>query len=142
MLLDMVLALAIILMVAAIAWPAMPTGGNRALLSAAAMSVAAELRADRLAAAREGRPAATVIDLSERSVTGASGRRVTFARGVEVAIKAGKSCEDGSARYRIEFQADGSSCGAEIRLLAGGRQFTVRVDWLTGWVDVRGPDNA
>lgn len=142
MLLDVVLALSIILMVAAIAWPAMPSGGNRALLAATAMSVASELRADRVRAGREGRPAATTIDVVERSVTGASGRRVALARGVGISVVAGDSCRADAARFRIEFRPDGSSCGAVVRVAAGGRQFRVRVNWLTGWVDVIGPERG
>jgi general secretion pathway protein H len=142
MLLDVALALAVVLMVAAVIWPALPRRTNAALLSATAMDVATLLRADRTRADRDGTARATVVDLAARMVTDARGRSVRIPRDIDVAMLTAGTCQLSGQRYRIEFRPDGSSCGAVLRLANAGRAFRVRVNWLTGWVDVVGPEKA
>ena len=141
MLIDVALALAVVLMVAAVMWPAMPRATNAARLSATAMEIATMLRADRTAARRTGKPSATVLDLPNRTVKG-GGRSFEVNRGFDFEVLTTAACRQPGERFRIEFRPDGSSCGAVVRIAAGGRAFRVRVNWLTGWVDVVGPEKA
>lgn len=142
MLLDVALALAVVLLVAAVIWPSLPRANNAARLSATAMEVATVLRGDRSRAARAGKPAASLLDLDRRTVTSAGGRVVKIGDGFAVDVLTTGECRQSGRRFRIEFRPDGSSCGAVVRLSAGGRAFRVRVNWLTGWVDVVGPEKA
>jgi len=142
MLLDVALALAVVLMVAAVIWPTLPRANNAARLSATAMEVATVLRGDRSRASRDGRPAVSLVDLDRRTVTSAGGRTVKIGAGFDVSVLTTGDCRQSDRRFRIEFRPDGSSCGAVVRLAAGGRAFRVRVNWLTGWVDVVGPEKV
>jgi len=141
MLIDVAMALAVVLLVAAVMWPAMPRATNSARLSATAMEIATVLRADRTSARRTGNPSATVLDLSSRTVSG-GGRSLAVAPGFAFEVLTTAACRQAGNRFRIEFRPDGSSCGAVVRIAAGGRAFRVRVNWLTGWVDVVGPEKA
>jgi len=142
MLLDTILALTIVLLAAAIIWPAIPRGTTSAGLAATVMDVATMLRADRTGAVRDGRRVGTVIDLDDRTVRDAAGRTVRVPRDLAFEVVTATPCSLGDRRYQITFNPDGSSCGGVVRLAKGGRSFRIRVNWLTGWVDVVGPERS
>lgn len=138
----MALALAVVLMAAAIIWPAIPRGTSSAGLAATVMDVATMLRADRTGAVRDGLRVGTVINLDGRTVRDATGRTVTVPRDLAFEIVTATACSLGGRRYQITFNPDGSSCGGVVRLAKDGRSFRIRVNWLTGWVDVVGPEKS
>jgi hypothetical protein len=45
----------------------------------------------------------------------------------------------GPGRFAIIFAADGRSCGAVIRLIKNNRDWRIRINWLTGFIDVTAP---
>lgn len=142
LLLDMALALAIVLLAAAIIGPTIPRGTSSAGLAATVMDVATMLRADRTGAVRDGQRVGTVIDLDGRTVSDARGRTVKVPRDLTFEVTTATPCSLGDRRYQITFNPDGSSCGGVVRLAKGGRSFRIRVNWLTGWVDVVGPERT
>ena len=109
LLLDMALALAIVLLAAAIIWPAIPRGTSSAGLAATVMDVATMLRADRTGAVRDGQRVGTVIDLDGRTVSDARGRTVKVPRDLTFEVTTATPCSLGDRRYQITFNPDGSS---------------------------------
>jgi general secretion pathway protein H len=139
-LLDLVLAVAVFAFVVLVALPSLPQGTTPARHAAYALEVAALLKTDRTAAARTGREVATRIDVAERAVTGsANGQVILLPEDLNLEVVASDLCVAGPGRFAIVFAADGRSCGAVIRISKGGRDWRIRINWLTGFVDVVAP---
>jgi general secretion pathway protein H len=136
MLLDMALALTILLVLFAIAWPLIGRSTNNAQQMAIAFDIANLLKADRAVAARDGRKTATRIDLAARTVTNTAGRRIYLPADIAVEITTAQECMEGAQRFAITFSPSGSSCGGVILLKKGGRAHAIRVNWLSGMIDV------
>ena len=135
-LLDMALALAILLLLFAIVWPTLGRGTTSLRQSAMALEIATVLRTDRTTAGMIGRPTSTRIDLNERAITGASGRRVEIANDIALDVVAGKSCAAAARQFVIVFSPDGSSCGGVIVLRKGRVAYAVRFNRLSGMIDI------
>jgi general secretion pathway protein H len=136
MLLDLALALTILLLLFAIAWPAIGNGTNNAQQLATAYDIASLLRVDRSLAASDGRLRGTRINLTARTVTGTTGRLVYIPRDLAVEVTTAQECMEGTQSFVIIFAPNGSSCGGVILLRKNGRAYAVRINWLTGMVDV------
>jgi general secretion pathway protein H len=135
-LLDMSLALALLLILFAIIWPSLGRGTSKSQQAATALSIVNLFRADRSAAALEGAAKGTQIDLDRRSITSAGGRRVAVPEDLSMKILTGSSCSKGSRQFVIIFAPDGSSCGASLFLGKGSSSYMIRVNWLSGMIDV------
>jgi len=140
MLLDMALALTLLLILFAVIWPAVGRGTSKTQQAATALSIANLLRADRSAAALQGVAKGIQIDLVKRTVTSAAGRQVAVPDDISMDILTGSSCSRGGRLFFISFAPDGSSCGASLFLAKGSSKYVIRINWLTGMVDV--VDNA
>jgi general secretion pathway protein H len=139
-LLDLVLAVAVLAFVLLVALPSMPQGTTPARHAAYAMEVAAVLKSDRTAAARTGREVATRIDVAQRIISGAaSGQVVMLPDDLSLDVIASDVCVAAPGRFAIAFAADGRSCGAVIRISKATRAWRIRINWLTGFVDVVAP---
>jgi general secretion pathway protein H len=139
-LLDLVLAVAVFALVLLVALPSMPQGTTPARHAAYALEVAAVLKSDRTAAARTGREVATRIDVAERTISGAAnGQVVMLPDDLNLDVIASDVCAAGQGRFAIAFAADGRSCGAVIRISKDTRAWRIRINWLTGFVDVVAP---
>jgi general secretion pathway protein H len=139
-LLDLVLALAVFAFVVLVALPSLPQGTTPARQAAYALEVAAVLKSDRTAAARTGREFATQIDVPGRIVSGtANGQVVMLPEDLTLDVLASDICAAGQGRFAIAFAPDGRSCGAVISISKGTRDWRVRINWLTGFVDVVAP---
>jgi general secretion pathway protein H len=136
LLLDMALALTILLLLFAIIWPSFGGGTTSLQESATALNIATLLRSDRTSATRTGLPTATQIDLDRRVLTSASGRTVEVPGDVAVEVRTGTACMTSARRFTIVFSPDGSSCGGVIVLKKGRLAYAVRVNWLSGMIDV------
>jgi general secretion pathway protein H len=136
LLLDVVLALTIVLLVSAVAWPMLGRGTSSVAHAAVALDIATLLRADRSAAAERGAAAGTLFDLGKRTVKGASGRRVEVPADIAMSITTGAQCIAGAQRFAIAFAPDGTSCGGVIVLSKGAQSYSIRINWLSGMVDV------
>jgi general secretion pathway protein H len=141
-LLEVVCVLAIIAILAAIMLPEIPRGTSRSRLEAYAIQVATLLRADRDAAVWRRQSVATEINASARSVrSGVDGRLVRVPSDVHFEALLAARCNQRAAGTTIDFLGSGLSCGGTIRLTRQQAGFDIRVNWLTGGVEVV-PANA
>ena len=136
LLLDMALALTILLLLFAIIWPTFGRGTTSLRQSAIALDIANVLRSDRTTAGLSGRPTVTRIDLNQRVVLGANGRRVEIADDIALEVATGRGCATAARQYVIVFSPEGSSCGGVIVVRRGRLAYAVRFNWLSGMIDV------
>jgi general secretion pathway protein H len=136
-LLEVVCIVAILSIIAAILLPAIPRGTPRARIEAYALEAASLLKADRSAAMRRGIAIATEVDAVSRSIrSGASGRIVRVPNDVVFDATLAARCNGRTAGNTIGFFASGMSCGGTIALTRQGAGYQVRVNWLTGGVEI------
>ena len=136
-LLEIVCVLAIIAMVAAIVLPALPRGTSRARLESYAIETASLLKIDRNAAIRRRVEVVANVDAMARSVrSGSSGRVVRVPDDVVFDATLAARCNQRPAGNTIRFFASGMSCGGVIALTRLGVGYEVRVNWLTGGIEV------
>ncbi|MFD2183675.1 Tfp pilus assembly protein FimT/FimU [Rhodoplanes azumiensis] len=136
-LLEVVCVLALVAMLAAIVVPQVSRGTSGPRLDAYAVEIASVLKADRSAAIRARTAVAAVVDAPRRTIVGgAGGRVVRLPEDVTVDALLPQRCEGRPAMSTIGFLATGMSCGGTIRLSRPGRAVEVRVNWLTGGIDI------
>ena len=136
-LLEIVCIVAILAILAAILLPAFPRGTSRARLEAFAIETAALLKADRNAAVRRRLPVATQIDATGRTIrSGATGRVVQLPSDVGFNATLASRCAQRPAGPTIRFFASGMSCGGVLAFTRLGTGYEIRVNWLTGGVEV------
>ncbi len=129
--------LAIIGLLAAIVLPAIPRATSGARLEAYAVEVAALITQDRNAAVRQRTQVATQIYPPARMiVSGATGRELRLPDDVAVDALLAARCGDRPSGGTIRFFPTGTSCGGVIALRRPGTGYQVRVNWLTGGVEV------
>jgi general secretion pathway protein H len=139
-LLDLVLAMAIMGFLMLMIMPYLPSGTTTARHGAYALEIAAVLKTDRTAAARTGTEVATQVDVPSRTIiSGANRTMVELPSDLTLDVIASDICTAGNGRFNIIFAADGRSCGAVIRVGKGSRDWRIRVNWLTGFIDVVAP---
>ena len=102
---------------------------------AAAALVAQTLRGARAEAVAGNRTVSVVFDTVANRVGVAGGRVASLPGSIGLSVVA-TAANAAGGKAAIDFAPDGSSSGGRAVLLAGGRRFTVGVDWLTGRVGV------
>ena len=136
-LIEILCVLAIIGLLAAIILPAVPRSTSRARLEAYAVDMAALLKADRNAALRRHAAVATRVDAEARTVrSGATGRSVRVPDDVALQAVLASRCAGRPVDRAIDFFPSGMSCGGVIALARSGVGYEVRVNWLTGGVEI------
>jgi general secretion pathway protein H len=136
-LVEVVCVLAILAIAAAMIVPQLPRGTSRAQLESYAIATAALLKADRNVALRTGTSVATEIDARTRLVhSGASERFVRVPDDVDIDALLAARCSRDHAGRSIRFFASGMSCGGVIALSRQGFSYEVRVNWMTGGIEV------
>jgi general secretion pathway protein H len=136
-LIEILCVLAIIGLLAAIILPAIPRATTRAKLESYAVQTAALLKSDRNAALRRRIQVATQIDAAARSIrSGVTGRSIRLPDDVSLQAMLASRCADRNAGRSIDFFPSGMSCGGVIALARPGMGFEVRVNWLTGGVEI------
>jgi general secretion pathway protein H len=129
--------LAIIGLLAAIILPAIPRATSRARLESYAVETAALLKADRTAALRWRILVTTQVDAATRSIrSGVTGRVIRFPTDVSIDALLAQRCADRNAGRSIDFFPTGMSCGGTIALARPGFGYEVRVNWLTGGIEI------
>lgn len=142
-LLDVVIAMAVIALLLLLALPSLPHETTPSRLGGYAAEVAAILKTDRSSAARSGREVGTRVDIAGKQIaSGASGQTISLPRDVTLDLVASDTCRNARGEYAVIFAADGRSCGAVIRLAKGGLDWRIRVNWLTGLIDVVAPNRG
>ena len=136
-LIEILCVLAIIGLLASIILPAIPRATTRAKLESYAVATAALLKADRNAALRRQVLVTTQIDAAARSIrSGVTGRIIRLPSDVTLEAMLALRCMDRSAGRSIDFFPSGMSCGGVIALARPGMGYEVRVNWLTGGVEI------
>jgi general secretion pathway protein H len=136
-LIEVICVIAIVTALAAVLLPAIPRGTSRASLHAYALEIAALLKNDRNAAIRRRTEMRTTIDVNSRAVrAAASGRIVQVPGDVRFDATLAARCNDRPAGSNISFFSSGMSCGGVLALSRLGAGFEIRVNWLTGGVEV------
>jgi general secretion pathway protein H len=136
-LLEMVCVLAIVGLLAALALPHFPAGTTRERLEGYALETAALLKGDRNAAVRTGSSVATTLNALTRTArSGATGVTMQLPNDVVFDAILAKRCGDRRVGTTIDFFPSGMSCGGTIAISRQGFGFQIRVNWLTGGVEV------
>lgn len=136
-LIEILCVLAIIGMLAAIILPAIPRSTTRTKLESYAVATAALLKSDRSAALRRQIQVTTQVDAAARSIrSGVTGRIIRLPDDVSLDAILASRCADRNAGSSIDFFPSGMSCGGVIALSRPGMGVEVRVNWLTGGVDI------
>ena len=136
-LIEILCVLAVIGLLAAIILPSVPRATTRAKLESFAVQTAALLKADRNAALRRQVQIVTLVDAPSRSIrSGSTGKIIRLPDDVQVEAILASRCADRSAGRSIDFFPSGMSCGGTIAMARPGMGYEVRVNWLTGGVDI------
>lgn len=136
-LIEMVCVLALVAMMAAILLPRASRETSQPRLEGYAIEAAAILKTDRTAAMKTGRQVATSVDASMRSIrSGTTGQVLRIADDVVVTALLPERCNDRPALSTVSFFPNGMSCGGSIALSRGGRGYEVRINWLTGGIEI------
>jgi general secretion pathway protein H len=136
-LLEMVCVIALIAMLAAVLLPLVPRQTSRARLQAYALEAATLLMADRNAAIRRGGDVATLVDARSRAMrSGATAQILRIPDDVRFDAVLPQTCRHRAALSSISFFADGMSCGGSIALTRLDAAYEIRVNWLTGRVEI------
>ena len=129
---EVVLALAIISLLAALALPFARLDGGRAMVTIKASELVAFLRADRNVALSVGRRVVTRIDpAGGRIYAGGSDRVFALSGSIPLQVAA-------PDRNSLWFSPDGHSSGGRIILGKGMRARTISVDPFTAAIQVEG----
>jgi general secretion pathway protein H len=136
-LLEVICVIAIIALIATMTVPMLPRGTSRSRLESYAIETAALLKADRNAAIRRHTETTTQVDAGSRLVHSvATGRTVQVPSDVAFDALLSARCAQRPAGSAVHFFSSGMSCGGVIALTRQGSGYEIRVNWLTGGVDV------
>ena len=136
-LIEMVCVLAIMALLAALVFPYFSPGSTPAEVDAYAVRIASLLKADRYAAIRSGAPVATLLSARARTVkSGAGAGLVQLPPGIAFDAVLANRCAGVNASRGIAFFPSGMSCGGVIALARPGLNIEIRVNWLTGGVEI------
>jgi general secretion pathway protein H len=136
-LLELVCVIAILAILASIILPSFPRGTSRARLESYAVATAALLKGDRDAAMRRQVEIETNVNAESRSVrSGASNVIIRVPDDVKFDALLPARCGHHGGNGTIRFFATGMSCGGVVALTRAGIGYEVRVNWLTGGVEI------
>ena len=136
-LLEMVCVVAIIAMLAAVLLPNIPRNTSRPRLEAYALETATLLKSDRTAAIRQRTQIATRVDAGARALrSGSTGQILQIPDDVAVEAVLPARCNDRPAFSTISFFPTGMSCGGTVTLTRLSTSYEIRVNWLTGGIEI------
>jgi general secretion pathway protein H len=136
-LLEMVCVIALIAMLAAVLLPFLPRHTSRARLQAYALETATLLKADRNSAIRRRADVSTLVDAPSRAIrSGVTSETIRIPDDVRFDALLPQTCRQRAALSTISFFADGMSCGGSIALSRLDAAYEIRVNWLTGRIEI------
>ena len=136
-LLEMVCVIALVAMIAAVLLPFLPRHTSRSRLQAYALEAATLLKADRNTAIRRRADVSTLVDAPSRAIrSGATSQIVRIPDDVRFDALLPQTCRQREALSTISFFADGMSCGGSIALSRLDTAYEIRVNWLTGRIEI------
>lgn len=135
--------MAVVAMLAAILLPALSRATSRQRLAGYAVETAALLKADRTAAVRRNSFVSAQIDAPGHVIrSGSTGETLAIPDDVSFQAVLPRTCNARPAHFTISFFATGASCGGTIILSRLGTRFEIRVNWLTGGIDIVSRETA
>jgi general secretion pathway protein H len=140
----MVCVLAIVAMLAAVLLPFVPRQTSRSRLQGYALQAAALLKANRNAAIGRGAEVAVLVDAPQRLIrSGATSEALRIPDDVQFDALLPQSCRQRTVLSTISFFPNGMSCGGTIALRRLDAGYEIRVNWLTGRIEIvdRAADN-
>jgi general secretion pathway protein H len=136
-LLEMVCVLAIIALLAGVLMPFIPRETSRSRLEAYALQAATLLKQDRNAAISRNISVATLVDPGARAIrSGVSPASLRIPDDVHFEAVLPQTCQRQAALSTIRFFANGTSCGGTIALTRFNAGYEIRVNWLTGRIEI------
>src|SRR5664279_1757604 len=136
-LIEMVCVMAIIGLLAAVIMPALPRQTSRSRLEAYAVQAASVLKADRNAAISRQVEVTTTVDAGSRAIrSGATGAAFRVPDDVRFDALLPENCDNRPVFASVSFFASGMSCGGVITLSRLDTGFEIRVNWLTGKIEI------
>ena len=136
-LLEMVCVISIVAMLAAVLLPLLPRHTSRSRLQAYALEMATLLKADRNAAIRRRAGVSTLVDAPSRAIrSGVTAQTIRIPDDVRFDALLPQTCRQRAALSTISFFADGMSCGGSIALTRLDMAYEIRVNWLTGRIEI------
>jgi general secretion pathway protein H len=136
-LLDVVVALAIFALAASVLMPRPRSSIGAAELSAEAVRISGEFRKGRATALTTGNAADVAVDPGNKLIHQVDGANpISIRDGVAMNWITSDQCPIRGESRALRFLADGRSCGGVMILSASGREIELRVDWLTGRVEM------
>jgi general secretion pathway protein H len=136
-LIEMICVLAITALLAALVFPYLSSDSTPAEVDAFALRIASVLKADRYAAIRSGAPVATLLSARAKTIrSGAGSGMVRLPSSIAFDAVLAKRCAGVNASGGIAFFPSGMSCGGVIALARPGINVEIRVNWLTGGVEI------
>jgi general secretion pathway protein H len=135
-LLDVVAALAIVALAAFVLMPGPRSSIGTAELSAEAVRISAEFRKGRAKALTTGSVADVTVDPGNKRIQVDGANPISIRDGVVMNWVTSNQCPIRGGSRALRYLADGRSCGGVMTLSASGREIELRVDWLTGRVEM------
>jgi general secretion pathway protein H len=131
-LLELLVVVAIMAVVATIAFPPVGRGSDRLRLDAAVHGISDVIRSTRAAAILRDQEAVVVIDADAHSLSSSLVPARGFASDISITAEVADPERLSPTRGGIRFYPDGTSTGANIRLSLHQREARICVNWLTG----------
>lgn len=134
-LLDLVLALAVIALAAYVLMPVPGGSLSQNDVKADAVRAAAIFRQARTEAIRSHASVDVLVDAMEGFVEG-PGEPLQVRDGIRLIWSTSSQCPLDAGRRALRFLPDGRSCGGVLAFTGAGYETRLRVDWLTGRVEM------
>ncbi len=136
-LIEVACTLAIVALLALLVLPAIPNATSQSRLNGYAVDIAALLKRDRNLAMRHHVVVATALDAEARTVrSGDAAQVVEIPSDVTFSALLAQHCADHPVGSTIDFFPSGASCGGRIAISRQGFGYQIRVNWMTGGVEV------
>jgi general secretion pathway protein H len=134
-LIDVIATLAIAGLLLMLAQPNFARTTSPTGLHALLTRIVATLKDVRSSAMLQNTPVAAVFDGRMRTVS-AGTEVISLPRDLDVRVVSGEACRSNGQRVEFVFRGDGTNCGGILRFAKDKWVFRIRVNWLTGHVEI------
>ena len=136
-LIEMLAVLMLVALVLTVASVSVSQGLSGAKVRSAGRDLVAALRYTRGQAIVGNTEQVLELDVERRTYKAPKRPEVELPKDMELKLLTAAMEQTGDSKGNIRFFPDGSSTGGRVRLIAGERQWSVEVAWLTGEVVLR-----
>ena len=132
----MIVVMLIIAMMASLLGTSVVGRMDSVKVATAARDMTAALRFTRSQAILHREEKFLEVDLENKSYVAAGQKPVQLPESMELKLLTAQSEVSSDKVGRIRFFADGGSTGGRVTLISGGREWKVKVSWLTGEISM------